>query len=117
MNLPQVPNYPAAAACQHPDSCQPRAGRAVGGERLPSPLFPTALPLQCREEERSLKGAPQGCAEVKDCLEEKAEVKIKKRGSARRVQTGAGAITAEDEPPLTCPGATVGSAHSQTGFN
>lgn len=40
MNLPQVPNYPAAAACQCPDSWGPRAGEWGGGERqAPAPPF------------------------------------------------------------------------------
>lgn len=37
----------------------------------------------------------RGATEVKDCLEEKAGVKIKNRISARVVQTGAGAMIAE----------------------
>lgn len=93
------------------------AGHAVRGKSLRALPIPTAFPLQHGEEVRTLKGVPQGCKEVKDCLEEKAEVKIKNRERARIVQTGAGAITAEYKTPLTCPGAIVGRARTHTDFN
>lgn len=120
MNLPQVPNYPAPAACQHPDSCELRAGQAVRGERLPQHSWSSPHFHYNAEEKRRThwKEFIRDATEVKDGLEEKAEVKIKKRKSGRVVQTGAGAIRRNSQTPRTGPAELLWErAHTQTDFN
>ena len=89
MNLPQGPNCPAAVLCHCPDS-HGHVPALLSEVKDCRTLFLPAFLLQQGPERRApWKEFVRNAPEVKDCLEEKAEVKIKNRKSARRVQTGA----------------------------
>lgn len=105
--------------CQCPDSCMLHAGPAVRGERqqgclqfLPHSHYSTegkeAHAVHWEEFVRDAR-------EVKARVEEKAEVKIKKRKSVNTIQTGAAALprrTARFAPQLWCSHCGRQSAHS-----
>jgi hypothetical protein len=100
MNLPQVSNYPAPEALSQ--SWQPHAACRPCCQRWKTARPPPVPPCISRTTWRRgmhRKEFVRDAREGKACLEEKAEVKIRKRKSANTIQTGARALRVEQRLP------------------